>query len=438
MNRVRRYTPNGRAACLPSRRASYLVAGAEQLNTENSSTNAWNLNFSSGNANGNNGKNNSNAVRPVAALGIVPPDFLDGVWAAYADCQRNKSRSKGAVNYADMAATDIPRLAYELWTHRYKPTTSTCFLVKYPKLREVFAANYRDRIVHHWVCMRLNPLFEARFEAQGNVSHNCRKGYGTRSALKSLQDGVRAVSCDYKVKAWAFKGDLQAFFMSIDKRLLLACIIELIEREYHGVDKPKSLFGTDGAKGEPIGNLTTQLFANYFLSFFDEYVLRRIGGLHCHYVRYVDDFVIVSCDRAFLNALVPDLEAFLRERLNLTLHPNKRSLQEVRKGIAFVGAVVKPFRAYLGNRVVGRLTERCYGFSRQLERGEPTAEMLRSLRDTLNSYIGFFGGYRSQRQRRRALQYLPSVFYRYAYFKLDKRGLRVQLRKGYNYNNHKK
>lgn len=158
--------------------------------TENNSNNAWNVNFNNGNVNNNN-KYNSNVVRPVAACGGLYDVFYQSVVYAYKDCLRGKMASVQAVEYMQIAYVDLPCLAWELWTGIYKPTTSTCFLVRYPKLREVFAANFRDRIVHHWVCLRLEPLFEERFIMQGNVSFNCRKGFGTDKCVQHCAEGMR-------------------------------------------------------------------------------------------------------------------------------------------------------------------------------------------------------------------------------------------------------
>ena len=114
---------------------------------------------------------------------------------------------------------------------------SICFLVKYPKLREVFAADFRDRIVHHWIIIRLEPLFEKRFQQMGNISFNCRKGFGTLAAVKAAERGMREVSCNYTQQAWVFKGDLVSFFMSIRRNLLWYLLERFIRRHYDGGDK---------------------------------------------------------------------------------------------------------------------------------------------------------------------------------------------------------
>ena len=364
MNSVRRNPLNGRITMVASHsnedaNTQEVSASWYWSSTENSRNNSWYVNFSSGNTSNNN-KYNGNRARAVAAYGTDFKCFLDTVIDAYKDCLRGKMSSCQAVEYMQIAEEDIVCLAVEMWTGTYKPSTSTCFLVRYPKLREVFAANFRDRIVHHWICLRLEPLFEERFESQGNVSHNCRKGYGTRTAVLSAVQGMEAVSCGYRRPAWVFKGDLVSFFMSIDRVLQLGMLLRFTKRKYHGgykeillrviravvlhspekdcvfngdttlwrqLPENKSLLRNGEGKGGPIGNLTTQLFANFLMSFFDSYVIWKTRRLNSHYVRFVDDFLLVCDDLKALQGVIPELEAFLGGKLSL-IHisePTRRS-----------------------------------------------------------------------------------------------------------------
>lgn len=160
---------------------------------ENSATNAWNINFSNGNLNNNN-KQNNNSVRAVAAL---DERELEGWVDAYLNCLRNKLTTKECSLYRMTSETDLRRLAYEVKNRTYTPGMSTCFVVTRPKLREVFAANFRDRIVQHWITLRINPLLEDLFRKQGDVSFNCRKGYGSLKAVERLQSDIEAVSEGY-------------------------------------------------------------------------------------------------------------------------------------------------------------------------------------------------------------------------------------------------
>ena len=449
--------------------------------TENNSNNAWNVNFSNGNVNNNN-KYNGNVVRPVAAFDELFNAFYKSVEDAYFDCMRGKMSSPQAIEYMQIARTDLPILAWELWTGTYKPTTSTCFLVKYPKLREVFAANFRDRIIHHWICLRLEPLFEERFISQGDVSFNCRKGYGTQKCVEHCADGAAYVSDNYTKHAWVFKGDLVGFFMSIDKHLLWYLLERFIirwrkryEREgwaklskvtlyrqtempemywdillkttktvvmhhpeddcvlnspaemWRGLAPNKSLFGCDKAKGEPIGNLTTQLFANFLMSFFDQYVLYIFRRKKHSYERFVDDWNNKCDDLDFLKEAIKKEETFLRDKLKLTMHKNKRYLQPVSHGLALVGSYIKPKRIYLSNRTLARFEERVIGFGRfMVKRGRLSVLDCKRIEQVVNSYLGFCKGKQTYKKRVEFLNKMGGEFFRYFYIKGHHQSIRTK------------
>lgn len=458
---------NGRLTMVGNPHLSYEVAKTEYgsnhwSSTENNRNNGRYVNFNNGNTNNNN-KYNSNVVRPVAALDDyknVPALFLASVWVSYDICLRGKMRSDGAIAYMQIAKYDIQALAYELWTGIYKPGTSTCFLVKYPKWREVFAANFRDRIVHHWVCLRLEPLFEHRFIAQGNKSFNCRKGFGTDKAVEHVAEAMRRVSDNYHKPAMVFRGDIVGFFMSIDKDLLWYLLDRFMRRwrfrethfgwDSYGLSmqpemywdiliptvrtivmhhpeqdcvfnspvylwkhlaRNKSLFTSP--TGEPIGNLTTQLFANFLMSFFVSYVLFLFRGKNFDMAQFVDDFVIVCDDRRFLIDSLPKISAFLRDKLKLTMHENKRYLQPVSHGVLFVGTFIKPGRNYLSNRTMARLIEHCEGFGRLLEGCGFELQDLQHIEQVVNSYLGFTRRRRTYDFRRECIESLGDDFWQY-------------------------
>ena len=451
--------------------------------TENNRNNARNVNFNNGNTNNNN-KYNSNVVRPVAALGDAVPTpfqiFLASVWDAYHDCLRGKMTSAQAVEYMVIAAHDIPCLALELWTGTYQPGVSTCFLVRYPKWREVFAANFRDRIVHHWICIRLEPLFEYRFREQGNVSFNCRKGYGTEKAVEHVAEAMRRISCNYHKPAWVFRGDMVGFFMSINKDLLWYllrrfmlrwqfrerhfgwvryglpdqpdmhwgilfrvtriivmhhpeqnCVLNSPRHLWSNLARNKSLFTSP--TGEPIGNLTTQLFANFLMSFFVSYVQFVFRGKNFSMAQFVDDFVLICDDLRFLVDSIPRLEAFLRDKLLLMLHKDKRYLQPVSHGVMFVGTMIKPARLYLSNRTVSRMTEKCNGFRDYLNGvgGNDTPDLiaLEHIEQVVNSYLGFTRRRQTYNLRTSVIESMGGAFWRY--FTMKGRYESIRLRRRY-------
>ena len=411
------------------------IAHALASSSEYSANNAWNVNFSSGNVNNNN-KYNNNYVRAVAALGI---EEIAGWVEAFEDCCKKKKTSSQCTYYRSIYQEDLIRLIVEIKRREYEPSISICFIVTRPKLREVFAANFRDRIVQHWVCIRLNPLFEARFTSQGNVSYNCREGFGTLAAVQSLSEKIRLVSLNYTRQAYLGKFDLRSFFMSIDKEILLVMITELIQTQYTGEDKEtlqylceviirhepqnncrrkgnvrlwsflaknKSLFYAKPGIGMPIGNLTSQLFANYYMSFFDEWILGRLKEYGGEYIRFVDDFVMVvpSTDeydgKEIIKKLHQEAIIWLKENLHLSLHKDKVYIQDVKKGVKFVGSVIKPNRIYTSNRTIASLRWKLrhfeeYCFDLVCEQGDNDGEisvrhtqLLEHDIDSINSYLG--------------------------------------------------
>lgn len=426
--------------------------------SEYNANNAWNVNFSSGNATNNN-KYNSNVVRASAALGYDSySEFFDSVLEAYYDCLRGKQNALQAIEYMAIAQYDLPVLARELWEGTYQPTTSTCFLVYYPKLREVFAANFRDRIVHHWICLRLVPFFEERFRLLGDVSFNCRKGYGTDKAVAFLASEIERVSCNYRKPAWVFRGDISGFFMSIQKDRLwyllerfirrsmarhergvrvgepedmywqilidtarkivmhhpeLDCIINSPVDRWRQLDANKSLFTSEN--GEPIGNLTTQHFANFFMAFFVLYLRWIFRGKNYGMAIFVDDFAVVCDDKKFLLHAVALMENFLHHSLGLVMHRDKRYIQPVSHGVLFVGSYIKPRRSYLSNRTLARMEERCHGFRILFESGEVDGILLSHIECVLNSYLGFCKRRRTYKRRRRLVEGMGRSFWQYFY-----------------------
>ncbi len=270
---------------------------------------------------------------------------------------------------------------YEDIVHRrYKVGRSICFIVDRPVKREVFAASFRDRIVHHLLYLYLLPVFEPLFI---HDSYSCRVGKGTRIGIDRLDHHIRSVSNNYTKPCWVLMLDLQGYFMSIDRGRLYQIIVKTLKAkgkdrgpeydtmiyllqkiifndptkncymkghksDWIGLTPSKSLFHSKTDCGLPIGNLTSQLFSNIYLNELDQYVKR---ALKCkHYGRYVDDFFIVDADKKQLLSLIPRLASFLDNELGLTLHPKKILLQRQDKGIPFLGCVLKSGKHYLSPR----------------------------------------------------------------------------------------
>lgn len=358
----------------------------------NNNRNCWILNWSDGNVNNNN-LNNSNRVRPFAEYwvgssgynlyvmekveitlreedAIIP--FSDFV-SAYYDCRKNKRQSLSALEFEMEWEYNVALLWQEVNTYTYEIGISDCFIVHKPKKREVFAASFRDRVIHHLLCRRIEPLFEAYFI---DAAYNCRVGKGTLYGIKDLHEKIRMATNDYTEDAWVAKFDLQGFFMSVnraklwgllerflmdryegdDKRLILwlakkitlhapekNCRLKSPRSAWNGLPRNKSLFTNGEGIGLPIGNLPSQMFVNFLLTEFDYEVSDSFW-----YGRYVDDFFLIGDKREILR-LIPAMRDRLAD-LGLRMHPDKIYLQHYTKGIKFIGSVSKMDRLYWGNR----------------------------------------------------------------------------------------
>ncbi|AIO44325.1 reverse transcriptase family protein [Burkholderia cepacia] len=219
--------------------------------------------------------------------------------------------------------------------------------------------------MHHLLYNRIGPRFEQAFIAD---SCACIKGRGTLYAAERLEAKVRSITQNWSKHAFYLKCDLANFFVSIDKRILLELLLEKISEpfwrtltetvlmhdprddyEYHGdpammdlVPSHKRLLEQAPHLGLPIGNLSSQFFANVYLDVLDQHAKHALGTRH--YIRYVDDFVFLHESPARLNEVLADVTAFLPERLGARINPRKTILQPIDRGIDFVGQVIKPWR----------------------------------------------------------------------------------------------
>lgn len=303
---------------------------------------------------------------------------LDDIYKAYEDCRRKKKNKRGTKTFAQNALFHCLNLVEEINERKYKLRPSECFVVEYPKPREVFCAAFRDRVVQHFVYNELNPVIE-RLLIQDTCS--CRIGKGTDYAIKRIVRKLRQESENYSISVWSMKLDLSGFFMSINRQWLCSLILEVVQVHYHGkykstllylvpiiitsdftknakrlvpiekwnlIPKHKSLFGS--TTGLPIGNITSQLFANYALSSIDHYIKSR----HSAYARYVDDMKIIDKSKEKLIETRDNVEVMLRNQ-GMSLNKKKSIIQRSEYGISFLGVVVKPYYAVLGKQRINRM-----------------------------------------------------------------------------------
>jgi RNA-directed DNA polymerase len=308
----------------------------------------------------------STARGPFADSNVECADFsFEELVQAYFDCRRTKRNTPNALAFEVNLERNLVALAEDLRSGAYRPGRSICFVITHPKAREVWAADFRDRIVHHLLYNRVGPAIQASFIAD---SCACIEGRGTTYAVRRLEAKVRSITENWSVPAYYLKCDLANFFVSIDKSVLREQIARRVKaawwmnlaemilmhdpRENYQlqaspelmarVPMHKRLTSQPTHLGLPIGNLSSQFFANIYLNALDQHVKHQLRARH--YVRYVDDFIVLHRSKDYLVKSLADIEQFLSERLHARLNPTKTILQPVDRGIDFVGQVVKPWR----------------------------------------------------------------------------------------------
>lgn len=360
------------------------------------------------------------------------------LYEAYLDCRKKKRTTINAMEFEIDETVKLYNLWIELNKQTYAIGKSIVFVVDKPVKREIFAADFRDRIIHHLFINRIMSYFEDEFI---DDSYSCRVGKGTDYGIRKCQEYIIDASENYTKETYILKCDLKSFFMTIDKNRLydkisrfitnknifsdhndltfmLSILYKIIYNEpqnncirkqsrSHWDDLPhnKSLFFCDKHKGLPIGNLTSQIFANFFLDDFDHYMISLVGEKR--YGRYVDDFFVIMNNKEQLTKLIDKIRKRLAED-GVTLHPNKLYIQSVEKGVKFIGAVIKKDRIYISNRTKGNMwnaLKHHYEYLMELksEKLEPTPQDIEYFIGSMNSYLGFMVHYNSFNIRKKLI-----------------------------------
>jgi hypothetical protein len=282
----------------------------------------------------------------------------ENLYQAYRKAAKGKRGRQAAASFEYRLEDNLVRLQDELASETYRPGPYASFTIHEPKRRLISAAPFRDRVVHHALCQVIEPAFERSFIAH---SYANRLGKGTHRALDMCQRWARRYP-------YVLPCDVRQFFPSIDHAILqqalhrriqdggvrrligliLASGEGVLSEEYEMVYFPGDhLFAALRPRGLPIGNLTSQFWANCYMNSFDHFVTRDLG---CRaYLRYVDDFLLFGDNKAQLwrwrAALIERLAA-----LHLTMHEHTAQVRPVTQGIPFLGFVVYPERRLLKRR----------------------------------------------------------------------------------------
>ena len=329
---------------------------------------------------------------------------------------------------------NLVKLRDALLSMTYYPSRGTVHIILDPVQREIFAAPYVDRILHHWIVGTIMKWQEDRLLYD---SYSCREGKGTLFGIKRLQHHILSVSRNMTREAYVIQLDISGYFMHIKRDILYAIVKERIDRQFPagtrdkryqvllwairqvifddpikgvrlqgtyrdwvGLPDDKSLMMQPKGQGIVIGNYTSQTFSNIYLDHLDRFIRFTLG--YKHYGRYVDDFYIVVTKEELPQARrnIKAIEAFLAS-YGLSLNKKKTRITEVHQGVKFLGVIIKGFRLFPSKRLIRNFRKSAYLVSVGVKNPE-----------VITSYLGMFSHLDAGKINR---QIFASVGWDYAY-----------------------
>jgi RNA-directed DNA polymerase len=299
---------------------------------------------------------------------LVSIDNLLLAWTEFVKGKRNK---KDVQEFQFNLMDNILSLHQDLINKTYKHGGYQQFKINDPKPRIIHKATVRDRLLHHAIYRILYPFFDKKFIAD---SFSCRNNKGTHKAINRFRKYAYVVSKNNTKPCWILKCDIKKFFTSVDQSVLVKILEKHFRLSYDNqaiLNLLSEIIYSFKPNGLPLGNLTSQLFANVYLNELDQFVKHKLRIKY--YIRYADDFVIFSEDKKYLEYLIPIIEDFLQNELKLTLHPDKVFIKTLSSGVDFLG-----WMNFFDHRVLRKTTKK---------------RMLKRIKDnfkpeTINSYLG--------------------------------------------------
>lgn len=381
---------------------------------------------------------------------------------AYFDAKAGQGLKKTALDFEENEEKYIWDLAKDIYNRTYKPRPQTVFMIEDPichTKREVFAPEFRDRIVSHFIFNLINPIFDPTFIYD---SYSCRKGRGTSFGIDRFEHHVRSVSNNWKRQAYCLSLDVSGYFIHIDRKKLykivkntldsyryknlglsifsfkqflyevLGICLNDIHNEITFIDiidfdlidyllqtvlfrdpikgvkrrssrhkwgdypEDKSMFNAPAGIGLTIGDVLSQLFSNIYLNCLDQFIKRELNAEH--YGRYVDDAYIMSEDKAYLKDCTDKIEKFLYETLGLHLSFKKVKISSTSEPLYFLGCKFLPFCRFLKHGTIARFKNKIYEIEQVLETADPeliTPDFLDYVCSSVNSYLGLFSRFKT-------------------------------------------
>lgn len=313
---------------------------------------------------------------------IISLENLLEAWKEFVNAKRSR---KDVQEFEFSLMNNIISLHNDLAAKTYKHSSYLAFNISDPKPRSIHKASVRDRLLHHALYRILYPFFDKSFIAD---SYSCRVGKGIHKAINRFRTFAYRVSQNHTKVVWVLKCDIKKFFASIDQDKLIEIIKGFIPDEdtvWLISQVIRSFHSTEAGKGLPLGNLTSQLLVNVYMNEFDQFVKHKLKTKY--YIRYADNFVVLSQDKKWLEGILVEISDFLWENLRIQLHPDKTFIQTVASGVDFLGWV-----HFSNHRVLRTVTKRRMFRGIKRKRGDMA---------TVQSYLGLIshGNTRKLRQK---------------------------------------
>lgn len=387
--------------------------------------------------------------------------ILENLYRAYFEARKNKRNTDEQLKFEMCYEQNLYELCEQFVSRTYKVKPCRAFVIEKPVYREVFAPQFVDRVVHHFIASYLNKQVE---EVLIGDCYSCRKGKGTLYGIERTKKNMRSVTNNYANDAYILKLDISGYFMNMNVRLLHQKIqkLQLVEKLkctdtekeilnylveqviftspvsecvisgnrdlWKFVPNNKSLFHSPENCGLPIGNLTSQIFGNVYLAEFDHWVKDELKILH--YGRYVDDMCFMHRDANYLKQCLPVIQRKMAE-YGLVVHPKKIYLQHYTKGVEFLGRYIKPYRSYISNRTKNNFIRMLGKLEADLQKGHDYLAchgLLAYYRSCINSYLGIFTKANSYLFIKKHILGLSGMFFRYYYVVKNKGGWKCKLK----------
>ena len=329
----------------------------------------------------------------------------DNLYVAYWKARKGKTQRKYVLDFEEKLQDNLLLLQQELQLQTYHPKPLQTFILRDPKTRTISKSEFRDRVIHHALCNIIEPIFEKRFIYD---SYANRVGKGTLKAVERFDECKRKVSHNNTQPCFVLKADIKHYFETVDHDILFRILNKKIHDEKvlwlisiilsnHSTTAP--------SKGMPLGNLTSQFFANVYLNELDQFVKHTLKAEH--YIRYVDDFVILDQSRYLLKTYEQKISLFLQEKLALELHPHKSKIIPLERGVHFLG-----FRIFYHYRLIRKKNMRkSHQRFQQLQEWYKEGLLDREkVIEYLEGWLAFVSHANTYKYRRRLLQWFNHTF----------------------------